>query len=182
MMEADKGYFLRILSAISCLPQLYPSFFGRAYGSCQEWLILASSKTELYVSSFPKWHFCLWFWPLVLPFISPWGTRIQLWTPGGLLGSSIMSPSFCQLLLLRLSFSALLNGYLCLSPNTGHRGFQDRVGLQLGSFNLIMWVRLLSLKTISDFLLPVRQNHSSLLRHTSFFITWFQPLFPVPPI
>lgn len=110
-------------------------------------------------------------------------TRIQLCTPDGLLESSTMSPSFFQLLLLRLlSFSALWNGYLCLSPNTGHKGFQDRVSLQLGSFNLIMWVSLLKLKTISDFLLPVGQNHSSLLRHSSFFITWFQPLFLVPLI
>lgn len=112
----------------------------------------------------------------------PWFC-LSLWGSGGLLGSSTMSPGFFQLFLLRvLSFSTLLNGYVCLSPNTGHRGFQDRVSLQLGSFNLIMWVSLLSLKTISDFLLPVRQNRSSLLRHTSFFITWFQPLFLVPRI
>lgn len=181
MMEADKGYFLRIPSAVSCLPQFSTGIFGRAHGSCQEWLIPASSKTELHVPSFPKCNFCLWFWSLVLPF--PVRVRIQVWTPGGLLGSSTMSPGFFQLFLLRvLSFSTLLNGYVCLSPNTGHRGFQDRVSLQLGSFNLIMWVSLLSLKTISDFLLPVRQNRSSLLRHTSFFITWFQPLFLVPRI
>lgn len=164
------------LTCLSCT-----CFFRRAYGSCQEWLIPASNRTELYALCSPRWPFCLWFWFLVLPFISPWGPepssepQIDFW--GAQLSNLIFASSFWLKL---LSLSALYNGCLCLSPNTGHRAFQDRIGLQLGSLSPIMWISLFSLKTISDFLLPVRQNPSSLLRYTSSFITWFQPLSLVP--